>query len=168
MKKEDEKTRENIDKLSKVIAEKKKIPQNIKDKINAKIFENLLFVAVIIVYLGALNLGMVNIPTENYLVDLKVFGVILLVVTIILIEIAYKKDKGSLWIHSIELMVLSFFTMYLVYFYSIYYNTFGTIIFSFIFICMIYYTIKILVARKRIIKEYNKSLIDIGEIVKKK
>ncbi len=168
MKKEDEKTKENIDKLSKVIEQKKKIPKEIKDKINAKIFENLLFVAVIIIYLGALNLGMVNIPTENYLFDLKVFGVILLIATIILIEIAYKKDKGSLWIHSIELMVLSFFTMYLVYFYSIYYNTFGTIIFLFILICMIYYAIKILIARKRIIKEYNKSLIDIGEIVKKK
>lgn len=79
MKKEDIKRKDNIEKLSKVVEENKKIPKKIKEKISSKIFENLIYSAIIIVYLGALNLGISNIPTENYIVDLKVFSAILLI-----------------------------------------------------------------------------------------
>ncbi len=167
MKNEELKTKENIQKLEKVIEEKKKIPQNIKDKISTKTFENIIFAVIIFVYLGALNLGMKNIPTENYLLDLKVFGISLLVITILVFELAYKKEKGSLWIHGIEFMILAIFTMYLIYFYSMYYGTFGNIIFSFAGISIVYYVIKIVIERKKVVKDYNKRLTDIGEIVKK-
>ncbi len=161
------KVSENIENLSKVIEEKKKIPQNIKSKINTKIFENIIFGAIVIVYLGALNIGMKNIPTENYLVDLRVFSMILLVATIVVFEIAYKKDIGDLWLHGIEIMAISIFTAYSIYWYSIFYNTFGSIVVSFILLCLIYYAIKVFIMKRKIIKDYNKSLIDIGEIVKK-
>lgn len=167
MKKEEIKTKDNIEKLEKVIEEKKKIPQKVKEKINSKTFENIIFAVVIFVYLGALNLGMKNIPTENYLLDLKVFGMMLLAVTIVLFEVAYKKEKGSLWIHGAETMCLAVFTMYLVYFYSMYYSTFGNIIFSFAGTALVYYIIKIFIERRKVVKDYNKELIDIGEIVKK-
>ena len=133
MKKENIKTNDNIEKIGKVLEEKKKIPKNIKEKINSKRFENIAFGAVIIIYFFALNLGMSNIPTENYLTDLKVFSVFLL-------------------IHQ----------------YSKFYNTFGTIIFSASALCIIYYGIKILIMKKVIIKSYNKSLVDIGDIVKER
>lgn len=167
MKKENTKAKENIENLSKVIEEKKKIPKAVKEKINSKRFENIIFAVVILIYLGALNLGMQNIPTDNFLMDLKVFGVILLVGAIILFEVAYKKDISTFWMHGIEVMVMSIFTTYLIYLYSIFYNTFGSIIFMAAFIYFIYYVIKILIMKKNIIKQYNKSLIDIGEIVKK-
>ncbi len=159
---------ENIEKLSKVIEEKKKLPKEVKGKISSKIFENVLFVAIIIIYLGALNLGMTNIPTENYIFDLKVFSIMLLVGTIITFELAYKKDKSNLWVHGVEILVLAVFTTYLVNLYSMYYNTFGTLIFSTIGLYLIYYFVKILIERRKIIKQYKKSLVDIGEIVKKK
>lgn len=167
MKKENIKTNDNIEKLSKVLEEKKKIPKSIKEKINSKRFENIIFGVVIIVYLFALNLGMSNIPTENYLMDLKVFSVFLLIVTIFLFEVAYKKDISDYWFHGVEIMVCMIFTTYLIHLYSKFYNTFGTIIFSVSVLWIVYYTIKFLVMRKVIIKNYNKSLGDIGEIVKK-
>lgn len=167
MKKNDIKTKENIENLSKVIESKKKIPKEIKDKIISKIFENIIFAIIIIIYLGALNLGMINIPTENYLVDLKVFSITLLIITIILFELAYKKDISSLWMHGIEIMVVAIFTTYSIYMYSIYYNTFGSIIFSFSMLYLIYYAVKLIIMKRKIVKQYNKSLIDIGEIVKK-
>lgn len=68
--------KENIEKM---IAEKNKLPKEVKDKINSKVFVNVVFAVVIMVYLGALNLGMGNIPTDNYLTDLKVFGMLILV-----------------------------------------------------------------------------------------
>ena len=79
MKKEDIKRKDNIEKLSKVVEENKKIPKEIKEKISSKIFENIIYSAIIVVYLGALNLGMANIPTDNYITDLKVFSVLLLI-----------------------------------------------------------------------------------------
>lgn len=168
MKKENAKTKENIEKLGQVIEEKKKIPKEVKEKISSKIFENVIFAAIILVYLGALNIGMRNIPTENYIMDLKVFGMSLLVLTIVVFELAYKKDKGSLWMHGVEIMVIAVFTMYLIYLYSIYYNTYGTVLFTASILYLIYYGIKILIERKKTIKNYNKSLTDIGEIVKKR
>lgn len=168
MKKDDIKTKENIAKLEKVIEEKKSIPKEIKEKISANTFENIIFAVIVFVYLGALNLGMANIPTENYLMDLKVFSILLLVTTIIMLEVAYKRDKANLWLHSVEFMIIAIFTLYLIYFYSMYYNTFGNIVFSFGAVCFIYYAIKIFVLKRKTIKDYNKKLIDIGEIVKNK
>ncbi len=167
MKKENVKTRDNIEKLGQVIEEKKKIPKKVKEQISAEIFRNIIFGAIILLYLGALNIGMKNIPTENYIMDLKVFGISLLALTIIVFEIAYKKDKGELWMHGVEIMVTSIFTIYLIYLYSIYYNTYGTVLFTASILYLIYYGIKILIERKQTIKNYNKSLTDIGEIVKK-
>ena len=167
MKKEKAETKANIENLSKVIENNKKIPKNIKDKINAKRFENIIFGIVILFYLVALNLGKTNIPTENYLLDLRVFSILFLFATIILFEIAYKKDKSDLWLHGAELMAVMIFTTYLIYLYSIYYNTFQSIVFLVATVFFIYYVVKIIIMKKRIIKEYNKSLVDIGEIVKK-
>ncbi len=65
-------------------------------------------------------------------------------------------------------MIIAIFTLYLIYFYSMYYNTFGNIVFSFGAVCFIYYAIKIFVLKRKTIKDYNKKLIDIGEIVKNK
>ena len=168
MKKENIKTNDNIEKLGKVLEEKKKIPKNIKEKINSKRFENIAFGAVIIIYFFALNLGMSNIPTENYLTDLKVFSVFLLIITIFLFEKAYKKDISDCWLHGTEIMACTIFTTYLIHLYSKFYNTFGTIIFSASALCIIYYVIKILIMKKVIIKSYNKSLVDIGDIVKER
>lgn len=73
--KETAKRKENIEKI---LAEKMKFPKEIKEKINTNIFVNIALAVVIMIYLGALSLGMQNIPTENYLMDLRVFGLMLL------------------------------------------------------------------------------------------
>lgn len=164
MKREQKKNIENIEKL---IQEKKKIPKNVKDKINAKVFENMVLAAIILVYLAALNIGMGNIPTDTYIIDLKVFSMLLLAVTIIIFEIGYKKDDAGLWLHGVEVMVVAIFTLYLIYFYSMYYATYGTLLISTAIVFLIYFAIKMIITRKRLKRQYQKSLTDIGEIVKK-
>ena len=159
--------KKNIENLEKELEEKKKIPKDVREKINSKIFENIAYSAIIIVYFAALNFGMANIPTDNYIFYLKIFSVMFLIITIFSFEFAYKKDKGELWLHAIEVLVVSVFTIYLIYFYSIFYRTYGTLLFSAGIIFLIYFAIKIVILQRRIEKEYKKSLIDIGEIVKK-
>ena len=85
--------KKNIENLEKVIEEKKKIPKEIKNKINSKVYENLAFIAIILLYLTSLYFGMTNIPTDMYLTDLRFFSIILLITTIIVFEYGYKKDK---------------------------------------------------------------------------
>jgi len=46
-----------------------------------------------------------------------------------------------------------------------FYNTFGSIIYSIAILYLIYYAVKTLIMRKKIIKKYNKGQIE--EIVKK-
>ncbi len=156
----------NIEQLEKEIEEKKKLPKNIREKINSKIFENTIILAIIIIYLIALNIGMYNIQTDMYLNDLKVFSIILLIITILLFEYGYKKDDGELWLHGIEIMVIAVFTLYLIYLYSIYYLNYGTLLVSIGMIYVVYYIVKILITNRRIKKNYKKSLKDITEIVK--
>lgn len=167
MKKDDLKTKDNIEKLGKVIEEKNRIPKELKDRIASVRFQNIIFAFLIFAYLGALNLGMANIPTDTYLMDLKVFSITLLIITIGMFEFAYKKDKSEFWLHGVEVMIIAILTVYLIYFYSIYYNNFGKIIFSIAIAYFIYYVVKIFIMQRRAIKKY-KNLTDIGEIVKKK
>ncbi len=159
--------KKNIEKLEQVIEEKKKIPKSVKEKINGKLFENLIIVSIIMVYLVALNLGMANIPTDTYIVDLKVFSIILLAATIVTFEVGYKKDDGEIWLHGVEVMTVAVLTLYLVYLYSIYYGTYNTVLLIAGIVYLIYFGVKLVVMQRRIEKEYNKSLTDIGEIVKK-
>lgn len=167
MKREERKRKDNIEKLTKEVEAKKKIPKEVKEKINSKVFENMIIAAIIMVYLVSLNFGMTNIPTDTYRTDLKVFSILLLIITIMIFEWGYKKDNESIWLHGVEVMALGVITLYLIYLYSMYYSTYGTLILSIGIIYLIYYAIKIVIIQKRIEKEYIKSLNDIGEIIKK-
>lgn len=160
--------KKNIEQLEKVMAETKKIPKEIKDKINSKAFENIVILAIIIMYLIALNFGMSNIPTDMYIKDLQVFSIMLLISSIILFEYGYKKDNEGLWLHGVEILIVSIFTLYLVYLYSIYYSSYGTLLMSVAVVYLVYYVIKILIIQRKIRTSYKKSLKDIGEIVKNK
>ena len=159
--------KKNIEKLEKVIEEKKKLPKDIKKKINAKAITNLVIVLAIGILFTVLYFGMMNIPTDTYLICLKVFSIILMIASIVLFEIGYRKDKEGVWLHGVEAFVVAVFTLYLVYFYSIFYSNFGVFLLSAGVVVLSYYAIKIIVIQKRMKKEYIKSLGDIGEIVKK-
>ena len=158
---------ENLRKFEKVIEEKKKIPKDVKDKINTRIFENLISAVLLLIYFTAIRLGMTNIATENYIIDLKVFSILLLALSIFIFEYAYKKDQDKMWLLGIEIMAVAIFTLYLIYMYSIFYATYSEIVAFASIILLGYYVIKILIINKRMKKAYIKSLRDIGEIVKK-
>lgn len=159
--------KKNIEKLEKVIEEKKKIPKEVKQKINSKAFENIAIAAAIIVYFASLAYGMANIPTDMYLIGLKVLSIVLLTATILILEYGYKKDNGEIWLHGIEVMAIGVLSIYLIYLYSIFFANYGTLLLIAGIICLVYFAIKIVIIQRRIEKEYNKSLTDIGEIVKK-
>ena len=76
-----------------------------------KILKNLLVAIGIISYFMILILAYTRMNTERLSNDIKVFAGMFLVVGILALEKAYKKDSGRVAITGIELLVLSFHSL---------------------------------------------------------
>lgn len=159
--------KKNIEKLEKVLENKKKLPDDYKKRIRKKILKNLVFVISIMLYISLLYLGMYNMPTDLFTLCLKVISMLLALIAIVFFEIGYKKDNEEIWLHGVEIVSMAIFSLYLIYLYSIFYSNFVVLILSAGIISLTYYAIKIMIINRKIEKEYKKSLTDIGEIVKK-
>ena len=71
-----------------------------------ELLKNNLIGIVVIVYFLALIIGKNAINTIEYITDLKVFVIIEAILSIIIIERAYKKDTFSIAIHGLEMLIL--------------------------------------------------------------
>jgi len=118
-KQELERVNQNIEKLEKEVISKKYLPKAEEEKINKKLFENILIADILMVFFYLLSLGSLNIETPVFLKDLKVFSMGLIVLTIILFEVSYKKENSNLCIHGIECLVLSIVTLFSSYIYMV-------------------------------------------------
>ena len=158
---------DKVEELGKELATKIQIPKDVKEKIYAKIFKEIGMAILIFLYFLLLNLGYVKLEKEVFNEDLHNFAGILIMSTVIVFEIAYKKDNGEIALHGVELLVLSIITLFMPY---IYFYRGITLKFLYSFSSMyiaIYYAIKSLVVYEREIKKYKDSLSDVKEIVEK-
>lgn len=101
--------------VEKDLKTKNKLPKEEERKLNTVVFQNLCVAIAFMIYLFFIILGFVNIKDTVYVVDLKVFSIILLGAAIALFEMAYKKDSGRLCAYGIETLFLSMTTMGLLY-----------------------------------------------------
>ena len=161
MKKRENEIITNIEKLEEEIKNKKKLPELEKKSIFKKCIINIIILLIILIYLFCLQIGEQNIQTENYITMLKVFSIILIIGTIMMFEISYRLNKNNIILHSIEILILSFFTLFLIYGY------FYKITMAGIIISAIYYTFKCILIIINSKKKYHKSQNDIKSIVEK-
>lgn len=164
---QNEKVNESIKQLEKERMGKKKLPKEEENKINRKIFENIFIADVVMIFLYFISLGSLNIETPIFVTDLRVFSMGLIIFTIILFEIAYKKDSGNLAIHGIECLVLSIFMLFSNYIYVMHIKDFHMYVSIFTYVASIYYVAKSIILYKKMKKKYVTSLSDINEITKK-
>lgn len=160
--------RENIEKITEVIENKKKIPKEELGKINNKVFENIAFAIGIMLYMYFIILGSININTASFITDLKVFSFLTLFLSIILFEKSFKRTDKKLCIHGIEILVLAFETLIAIYNYSLFVHKFKLIIALESFTFGIYYIIKSIYIYIKLIKDYHKKTNDIKDIIKEK
>lgn len=167
-KKENEKEiKNNIQEIEKEIKSKKTmLPEETKE-INKEVFKNIIIAIVISLYFIFINLGAINIETNVFITDLKVFSVALMVLTVILFEYSYKKENTKTCINGIECMVLSIFTMFLPYIYTILIDRFTAIIVMVSLIFAVYYVAKAILTYYKMRKKYFKDKSDISKIIKK-
>lgn len=162
-----EKVNQSIEQLEKERIEKKRIPKDEEAKINKKLFENILIADILMVFFYLISLGSLNIETPVFLTDLKVFSISLIIFTIILFEVSYKKESGNLCIHGIESLILSIVMLFSSYVYTIQMKEFTTFAAIVSYAFAIYYVGKSIVIYKKMKKKYIAGLSDIDEIIKK-
>ena len=131
-----------------------------------KILKNLLVAICIISYFMILVLANTRMSIERLSNDIKVFAGTFLVIAILVLEKAYKKDSGKTAITSIELLVLAFHSLSIVHMVNIFKCDFHFYLIISSIIVATYYIIKGIVIYTKKRKEYLKGLSDISEIVK--
>ncbi len=167
MRRKENEIKTNIAKLEEEIEKKKKLPEVEKKKIFRKCISNMIILLVILIYLISLQIGEQNIETESYITIIKVFSIILIIGTIVMFEISYKTNKNQIILHSIEMLILSFFTLFLISGYSLYYGNFYKITITAMITSGIYYILKCILIIRNSKRKYHKSQNDIKTIVAK-
>ena len=158
--------KETIEKIEDEITKKTTMPDNLKGKVRKEIFINILLAIGIVVYFIFIVLGSLDTTKAVRSIDLKIFSLILLSISIILFEVAYKKDSGKLAINGIEVLIVAIITLFLPYIvfeldskHQKYYILSSAII-------AIYYIIKAIVIMNKAKSLYKKQESDIKEITK--
>ena len=142
----------------------KTLPKEIDNIVKIIIFKNMIIAIIIMIYTYFLVMGFVNISSEKYIIDLMVFSILLLFLSIIIFEIAYKKDSGKLAINGIEVLVLAIVTFYLPYMYAYFHNDYNTIVILLGIVYAIYYSTKSIISTKLEKRKYKKTSSDIKNI----
>jgi hypothetical protein len=157
----------SIEEIEKERMHKKHLPKEEQNKINKRVFENIIIAVIVMAFLYCVGLGSLNIESDVFKVDLNVFSMGLIIFTIILFEIGFKKESGNIGLHGIECLGISIFMLFSNYIYSVDMRNFPSYVSMFSYLFAIYLTIKSIIICIKMKKKYIASLSDIDEIIKK-
>ena len=145
---------------------------NMEDKKNEnvpkKIIWNIIILIIIETFLSVLYVGSYKLEENIFFYGIKYASFLLLLISIIIFEIAYRKDKGTMAISGIETLILSINTLVSVNVIKKINISFQNYIIGSIIVFLLYYILKIIVIYTKYKREYLKGLSDIQEIVSNK
>lgn len=156
-----------ISEFEEKIEKTKKMPQDIENKLNKKLIENISMAIAIIVYFMSLIFGKERINATNYTNLLKIYTMCLGILSIIIFEFSYKKESVKSMYTGIEVLILSIVTMFSIYICKVQELKYIFYLALFAYAFSIYYLIKDILIYNKTKKEYLKTLTDIEEITKK-
>ena len=156
-----------ISEFEEKIEKTKKMPQDIENKLNKKLIENISMAIAIIVYFMSLIFGKERIIATNYTNLLKTYTMCLGILSIIIFEFSYKKESVKSMYTGIEVLILSIVTMFSIYICKVQELKYIFYLALFAYEFSIYYLIKDILIYNKTKKEYLKTLTDIEEITKK-
>ena len=156
-----------ISEFEEKIEKTKKMPQDIENKLNKKLIENISMAIAIIVYFMSLIFGKERINATNYTNLLKTYTMCLGILSIIIFEFSYKKESVKSMYTGIEVLILSIVTMFSIYICKVQELKYILYLALFAYEFSIYYLIKDILIYNKTKKEYLKTLTDIEEITKK-
>ena len=156
-----------ISEFEEKIEKTKKMPQDIENKLNKKLLENISMAIAIIVYFMSLIFGKERINATKYTNLLKTYTMCLGILSIIIFEFSYKKESVKSMYTGIEVLILSIVTMFSIYICKVQELKYIFYLALFAYAFSIYYLIKDILIYNKTKKEYLKTLTDIEEITKK-
>lgn len=151
---------ETLDKIN----EERKLNKETKEKIQKKVLKNFLFATLILLFLGMLKFVALREGKNIPVLISKISSVFFLIDTLILFEIAYKKDNDEIALNGIEMMFFAITTLLAPYSLINKTNAFIAIMgvgFA------VYYAVKNYVVYRKEKNNYLKEKNDIDQIIKK-
>lgn len=162
-------TMENSEKESKdyitILKEKKK--NKIPEKTLKKIFINIFFAIIVMLYFFIINIAYTGLTLDKLEEAIQLFSGIYLFVGLIFLEKAYKQDSGEKTIISMELMVVSMYSLSILHIIKKYQFDFQIYLTASSYICAIYFVLKSIIIYTRSKMEILEGISDVKEIVKK-
>ncbi|MGN1301950.1 MAG: hypothetical protein ACI4U9_05480 [Clostridia bacterium] len=146
------------------ISEERKLDKETKEVIRKKVLINFLFATGILLFFMILKLMALNLDKNINILVYKISSVILLAITLVLFEVAYKKDSDTLAITSIEMFFLSIITLITPYTLINRPNVFTSIMGVYF---TIYYAIKNFIIYRKERSKFLKGKNDIEQIIQK-
>lgn len=157
---------EKVAKMVEEITIKRRMTRSVKEVLRKRILLNCLLALVIILYICGIYLVHDYASDNIKNVALKVFSMIFIITTVIVFEIAYRKDSGKIAINGIELLFFSVYTLYISKIYENIDKYFCKVLILMPLYCAIYYFVKSIIMYKKTQKDYQNNLSDVKEIVK--
>ena len=118
------------------------LPKNKLGGIIAKVFKNIILAIIVVVYFVLLNIAFINFDETIFTKIIQIASVLLLIITIVLFEISYKKDNDQIAIHGIESLALSICTLLSIFISIKYTDKFIYIVNTISMFFAIYYVLK--------------------------
>lgn len=151
---------ETLEKMNK----EKKLDKETREKISKKALKNFLYATEILLFFIMLMLIERNLEKQVAVLIYRILSLCLLIFTLVLFEVAYKKDSDSIAITSIEVFFLSIITLLTPYTLicrpNVYTSSIGVLF-------VVYYSIKNFIIYKKEKSKYLKEKSDIDQIIKK-
>ena len=162
-----ENNKEENNDIIKIEEKNKRLPKGISQGILKNILKNLIVAIFIMAYFITLNILYMNLQENILLGTVKICATALLVAGIIIIEIAYKKDNGTLAITGIEVLILSMHSLFINHVTKVLNYDFRLYLLTSSYVFAIYYVLKTIIIYTKSRRKYLLSFSDVSDIVKK-
>lgn len=157
---------DKVEKATEAIAEKRKLLEEIKARLNDYTFMNLIISIALMIYMIVINIIYLNEDAQFFSTSIKVFSIWLAIIDVLIFEIGYRKDELKIWIHGFELLICSSLVLSLQYVYLYAEPVVKAMFMLLPLFYSIYYVVKVTIVHIIETKRYQNNLSDVKEIVK--
>lgn len=142
-----------------------KIPKDVRNGIYTKLFKEFCIAILTVVYFVFVNFGYRKLSQMIFTNVLYSFSGVLILFTVVLFEVAYRKGNGQIGVHGVEVLVLSVISLFMPY---VYFHRGKTVMMLYSLMGLyiaIYYVVKAVVVYVKEVRKYKDNLSDVKEIV---
>lgn len=157
---------EKTKKMVEEITQKRKLTKKVVEKINKKVIGNLLIAIGIMLYICTINFTYQYLEEPMIDITSKIFPMIFIFLTVIVFEIAYRKENGAMATFGIEFLLLSIIFLYIPQIYTNLDKIYCKVLTFIPLFVAVYYVGKSILIYIKMEKEYQNNLSDVKEILK--